>query len=145
MAVRNIWNGRLGTLKFATTQGGLVAASDYGCQVSTAAINSVPKLQTVPATMCASETQIPGVSGWEFNFAVLQDWNVSGGGISKFMFDHDTELYWFSYVPDTPISSSCVGQAYLLALSYGGEFGGAPFVGSVTLPVPNKPTITVPA
>jgi len=142
---RTVWAGNTGTLRFADTQGALSSAADFACQVTSATVNTVPKTNTVPATYCAGETSIPGLSGFELAVAWLQDWNVSGGGLSKYLYDNETELKWFEYIPEDGLLSGAIGQCYLTPGPYGGEAGGGPFVASVTMGCPNKPTITVPA
>src|SRR5262245_50430884 len=66
----------------------------FECQVTSAAINANPNLQTVPATFCAPESQAPAATGWELAVTWLQDWTASAAGpapsLSQYAFTNDT-------------------------------------------------------
>lgn len=142
---RSIFQINEAHLVFADTQVELDTDPDYGCQVTSAAVNEVPKDFTVPATGCAGETSIPGVSGFELAIAWMQDWNVSGGGLSKYLFDNRNELKWFRYTPSSTSTPAVEGECYIRGGAFGGEFGGAPAPASSTMGMPNEPLISVPA
>jgi hypothetical protein len=133
-----------GTVKFADTQGGLTSATDYKCQVTSAAINSVANDNPVPATFCEGASSVPGKSGWELALAWLQDWNVAGGGLSKYLFDNETLLKWVEIRSTTSSTPYAQGQVYLKAGPFLGEAGGVPAPASVTMGMYAKPTITTP-
>lgn len=136
-------------LKIAATQGGLATAPDFQCQISSAAVNANANTQTVPATFCAGESQAPGQTGWELALTWLQDWtlvDVPVGpppvlGLSKYAFDNDTKLVWFSLSVNTMTTPVCTGQAYVVAGSFGGD-AGVPLTASAVWPLLAKPTIT---
>jgi hypothetical protein len=132
------------SVKFAATQAGLATAPDFTCQVISAAINAVPNLQTVPATYCEGQTQVPAVTGWQLALTWLQDFGAAGS-MSQYMFDNDATLQWFSITPTNVGSGLAVpaasGQCYVVAGAYMGA-AGAPLQASATCPVPTKPVLT---
>lgn len=116
----------------------------FECQVSSAAINSVPNLQTVPATFCAAESQAPGTTGWELAITWLQDWTTAaGGGLSFYAFDNDTLTKWFSLTLAGATAPIASGQVRIVAGSFGGD-AGTPLVATATWPLVAKPTISKP-
>ena len=64
-------------VQFADDATGIATAPDFQCQVISAAINANPNLQTVPATFCSGETQVPGQTGFELALTWLQDWTTN--------------------------------------------------------------------
>jgi len=150
MASANIINIKNAHVRFADTEAGLTAAADFQCQVNSAAINANPSLQTVPATFCAPESQMPAATGWELVLTWLQDWGVPSsvgppatGSLSQFMFDNDATLQWFSIEPvdvalaDVPMAS---GQCWIVAGAYLGD-AGTPLQATANCPLPQKPTL----
>jgi len=135
-------------LKIADTQAGLATAPDFQCQVSSAAVNAAPNSQTVPATFCEGESQVPAATGWELALTWLQDWTLSAAGtppsLSQYAFDHDTELVWFSLSLTDQATPLCEGQAYVVAGSYGGD-AGVPLTATAVWPCAGKPAVTAPA
>jgi hypothetical protein len=130
------------TVKFGVDSTALTSAPDFTCQVTSAAIKANPKLQTVAATFCAAESQIPAASGWQMDLAWLQDWGATDS-MSQFMFDHDTDLMMFEITPVDPAAPGATGSCYVVAGDYLGA-AGTVLVATATCPLPVKPTITAP-
>src|SRR5215467_1366906 len=133
------------SLKLAADAASLPTASaTFSCQVSSAAINATPNLQTVPATFCSPQSQVPAATGYELAVTWLQDWTAAAGGLSGYAFLHDTEEQAFELklnVDDTePIAT---GTLRLVAGAYGGD-AGVPLPATATWPILGKPTITTP-
>lgn len=124
---------------------GIAGTGDaFECQVTSAAINATPNLQTVPATFCAPESQAPAATGFELALAWLQDWTADGGGLSMYAFENDTLQKFFSLTlndQDVPLAT---GELRIVAGAYGGD-AGTPLVSTTTWPLVAKPTITAPA
>lgn len=131
-------------LKLADTEAGLTTGEDYQCQVVEAAINANPNLQTVPATFCGGETQVPGATGFELALTWLQDWTDSGGGLSGYAYTNDAEEKWFSLSLNDSVTPLATGQIRIVAGAFGGA-AGTPLQTSATWPCMAKPTIAVPA
>jgi hypothetical protein len=132
------------SLKLADTEAGLTAGVDYQCQVTEAAINASPNLQTVPATFCGPETQVPAATAYELAVTWLQDWTAPGGGLSKYAFDNDTLEKWFSLTLNDQTEPIATGRIRLVAGSFGGP-AGTPLTADATWPIQGKPTITTAA
>lgn len=126
------------TLKFAATEVALDTAPDFTCQVTSAAINANPNMQTVAATFCAPESQAPAATGWELALSVLQDWGDTAG-ISDYLFDHDAERSFFLIQPTDPDIPGMTGECWLVASAYLGDAGTA-LGADVVLPLLAKPT-----
>jgi hypothetical protein len=131
---------------FADDEAGLTsttpAPADFKCQVNSAAINAVPKLQTVPATFCAAETQVPAATGWQLVLTFLQDWGATNS-LSQYLFDNDATQKWFQMTPnDVTLDSvpGAKGQCWVVAGAYLGA-AGAPVNAASTMPIAAKPTI----
>lgn len=128
------------TFKLASSQGALTSAPDYQCQIVSAAVNAVPKLQTVPATFCAPESQAPASTGWEVAITALQDWGATNS-LSEFLFNNDATSKWFQIAPNQPDAPKMEGQCWLVAGSYMGD-AGTPLTATATFPCLAKPTLT---
>jgi hypothetical protein len=132
-----------GSLKLAESEAGLDTGEAFTCQVTSAAINATPNLQTVPATFCAPESQAPAATGYELVASWLQDWRDPGGGLSGYTFTNDTLTKWFELKLDaadvTPVAT---GQVRLVAGAFGGD-AGVPLPATATWPLAGKPTITM--
>lgn len=116
----------------------------FECQVTSAAINAVPNLQTVPATFCAGETQAPAPTGWELAITWLQDWTAAAGaGLSFYAFDNDTLTKYFSLTLIGSTAPIATGQVRIVAGSYGGD-AATPLVASAVWPCLAKPAISKP-
>lgn len=131
-------------LKLADTEAGLTAGTDYQCQVTSAAINANPNLQTVPATFCGPETQVPAATAYELAITWLQDWTAPGGGLSKWAFDHDTQEMWFSLTLNDQTEPLAKGKIRVVAGAFGGD-AGTPLTADAVWPIQGKPVITTPA
>jgi hypothetical protein len=132
------------TVKFAATEATLDAAPDYQCQVVSASINANPNLQTVPATFCSGETQVPGATGYELALNWLQDWTAPGGGLSYFAYQNDAKEMFFSLTLDEADEPIAKGTLRVVSGAFGGD-AGTPLQATATWPILGKPTITVPA
>ena len=136
------------SVKFADDAASLTTAPDFTCQVISAAINARPNLQTVPATFCGPQSQVPAATGWELALTWLEDWGAGGAtptGMSQYMFDNDAQLKHFELsVTDagdpTVTVPKASGQCWIVAGAYLGA-AGTPLQASSTCPVPAKPTI----
>jgi hypothetical protein len=133
-----------GTLTLADDEAGLVTGTGFECQVSEAAINATPNLQTVPATFCEPESQSPAATGYELAVTWLQDWTVPGGGLSNYAFINDAQTKWFELTLDGAATPIATGQVRIVAGSFGGP-AGTPLTTSTTWPLASKPEILVPA
>jgi hypothetical protein len=135
-----ILNIKQASMKFADTQAGLTSAPDFTCQITSASVKAVPKLQTVAPTFCGPETQSPAASGWQLDLTWLQDWGATPSGMSQYMYDNDTALKWFTIIPVDPAAPSASGQCYVVAGDYLGA-AGVPLLATAVCPVPVKPTL----
>lgn len=131
-------------VKFADNEAGLTTAVDFQCQVVSAAINANPNLQTVPATFCAGETQVPGKTGYELALNWLQDWTSPGGGLSFYAYENDALEKWFTLSLNDTTEPLATGVCRVVAGAYGGD-AGTPLQTTATWPCIGKPTIDVPA
>jgi hypothetical protein len=131
-----------GELKLADDEAGLALGLEFQCQVSEAAINATPNLQTVPATFCEPESQSPAATGYELALTWLQDWTVPGGGLSNYAFINDAQTKWFSLTLEGAAEPIATGQVRVVAGSFGGP-AGTPLTTSTTWPLASKPTIGV--
>lgn len=130
---------------FADTQAGLGSGVNYSCQVTSAAVNIVDNDSAVPATFCEGPSSVPGKPGYELAIAWLQDWNASGGGLSKYLNDNKTLMKWFRFKPIAGAEPTCIGQVMVKGGALGGEGGGAPAPAATTMRLLAEPAITVPA
>jgi hypothetical protein len=133
-----------GKLKLADTEAELTSGGeDFECQVTEAAINATPNLQTVPATFCEPESQSPAATGYELAVTWLQDWTAPGGGLSNYAFLNDTQKKWFSLTLEDGVQPIAIGEVRLVAGSFGGA-AGTPLTATATWPLASKPTIGTP-
>lgn len=132
------------TVKFADDEASLATAPDFKCQVVSAAINANPNLQTVPATFCAGETQVPGKTGFELALNWLQDWTAPGGGLSFYAYENDALEKYFSLSLNTDTEPLATGVCRVVSGAYGGD-AGSPLQTTATWPCIGKPEIVVPA
>src|SRR5436305_14171113 len=121
MAAASIINIKDCSVIFADTEAGLTAASpaptDFKCQVNSAEIQAQPKLQTVAATFCNPESQMPSATGWQLVLTFLQDWGATDS-LSQYLFDNDAELKWFMLAPiDVTLAAvpTATGQCWIVA------------------------------
>lgn len=113
----------------------------YDCQVVSAALVANANLQTLPATFCSPEAQVPAATGYQLDLNFLQDW-TDPAGISWFSFDNDTAQVAWELTLETdevvPIDAIMHGDARVVAMSFGGD-AGTPLQAAVTWPVIGKP------
>jgi hypothetical protein len=140
MAGPTIINLKQCTVKFAADAASITTAPDFTCQVTAVSIKANPKLQTVPATMCGGESQVPAATGWQLDITYLQDWGAVDS-ISQYFYDNDAELSNFEITPVDPSAPAATGTCYLVAGDYLGA-AGTPLTGTSSCPCPAKPTIT---
>jgi hypothetical protein len=130
-----------GTIKFATTQGGLAAATSLGDQIYDFQVKASANLADIPATFGVAAGQSAAASSFSITFGYLQDWGVSTG-LSKFLYDNDGVLMWFEHNPagstaGTP--DTFQGECYIVAGAHGGA-ADKNWIDTLTLPCPSKPT-----
>lgn len=130
------------SFKLADDAASITTAPDFQCQVNSAAINANPNLQTVPATMCGGESQVPAATGYELELTFLQDWTLSAG-LSFYLFENDTEEKHFSLSLNDDTAPIATGTLRCVAGAFGGD-AGSPLQATVTLPIQGKPTISKP-
>jgi len=129
-------------VQFADDATGIATAPDFQCQVISAAINANPNLQTVPATFCSGETQVPGQTGFELALTWLQDWTATAG-LSEFAWDNDAAEKYFSISLDDAVGSPiATGVCRVVAGAFGGD-AGTPLQATATWPIIGKPDIGV--
>lgn len=128
-----------GRLRVGLVQTTLTA---FDCQVVEATLTANPKLNTVPATFCAPESQAPASTGYQLDLNFLQDWS-DPDGVCWFAFENDAALvYWELALDDAAAPDDADvtmhGTAYAVALGFGGA-AGAPLQSTSTWPVIGKP------
>lgn len=132
------------TFKLADTEAGLAAGEAFQCQMTSATLVPTTSKVTVPATGCAPASSTPNQATWGLQLAWLQDWQVAGGGLSGYAYTEEGELKWFQLIVDLAGFPLVVakGQVWVTPAAYGGVFGGAPAVATVTWDCADKPVIT---
>jgi hypothetical protein len=134
-----------GSLKLADTEAGLATGEAFECQITDAAINPTPNLETVPATFCSPETQAPAATSFVLAVAWLQDWTAPGGGLSGYAYTNDAVEKWFEYKLDKDdLTTMATGQVRLVAGAFGGP-AGTPLPATAEWPCSGKPDISVAA
>ena len=126
-----------GHLKVGLTAAALDA---FDCQLVTGTLTANPKLNTVKATFCSPESQAPAATGYQLDLNFLQDWS-DPDGVCWFAFENDASLIYWELALDDPDATGDVtmhGQAYAVALGFGGD-AGVPLEASSTWPVVGKP------
>ncbi len=117
--------------------------SEWRCQVTNAALTASANVTTrdVPATFCGAGRVIPVAS--ETSYALDAEWLQDpqiADGLSRFLFEHDTEEAYFFLGLDNLNPPKAIGRVRLVA----GTFGGAPqenLTASVSLEVTRRPQI----
>lgn len=114
--------------------------TDYGCQVTKAAITATPNTTDIPATFCspASKQNVP--SSFELALEGLQDWTVAAG-LSTYLFEHDAEQAAFALYLDGETDPSATGIVSVAAGDFGGT-AGEPLTMTLTMPIDGYPDIT---
>jgi hypothetical protein len=143
-----IEDGRFGLTLVEPTAGTACEAdaADYDaftCQITSGALTAAPNVtqETVPATWCEPERQIPqvGTTSYSLEISYLQDPDLVDG-LARFLFEHDTELAYFfmGLAGDDP--PKAIGQVRLVSGAIGGE-GRVTLTATSTLPLEAKPQI----
>lgn len=119
------------------------AGSEWRCQVTSGVLTASPNISTrdVPATWCGPGRSIPVASetSYALDLEWLQDPQIAEG-LSRFLFEHDTEEAYFYIGLDGSNPPKAIGRVRLVA----GSFGGAAqenLTSSVSLEVTRKPQI----
>lgn len=115
--------------------------TDYGCQVTKAAITASTNTVDVPATFCEPAGSIAVSSSFSLDVEGLQDWAAATPSFSEWLFLNDgTRKAFALYLngQDDPVATGIVSVA-------AGDFGGSAgeiltFTGS--FPILGYPTIT---
>lgn len=119
------------------------AFTEFTCQITAGALNASPNVsdETIPATWCEPESTVPsvGATSYELALTFLQDPDVVQG-LSRWLFEHDTERAWFYMGLDGDNPPKAVGQIRVVAGAIGGEARVA-LTADVTLPVDGKPIV----
>lgn len=122
---------------------GAATASDFSCQVISAALTATSNPQQVPATFCTPAKEVPAPSSWALDVTYLQDW-TDPAGLSMYLYENDAAAADFTLTLSGATEPSAAGTVYLVAGGYGGD-AGVPLQATVTLPCADKPVITAPA
>ena len=117
--------------------------SDLSCQVSSAALtaSSTVNTVTVPATFCAPEENVPqpATTAYSLDATILQDPHISDG-VSRFLFEHDTESAYFMLELRAGGPPRAIGVCRVIAGSFGGD-ARANLTSDLSLPVTGRPQI----
>lgn len=127
-----------------------VRTSDYDangamwkCQVTSGALTASANSNDVevPATFCspAKTTPQPGETSYSLDLSFLQDPNVRNG-LSRFLFEHDTEEAYFLLGGDGDNPPRAVGRCRLIAGNFLGE-ARTTLTSELSLPLSRKPDI----
>lgn len=118
-------------------------ATTWSCQVTSGQLsaNANSNDRDVPATFCGPSRTIPqpGETSYDLDADFLQDVNVSTG-LSRFLFENDTDEAYFFLGLDGPNPPRAIGRVRLIAGSFGGE-ARANLSTTVSLPCSRKPSI----
>src|SRR5436190_16796190 len=121
MAGPVVLNVKAATFKMAATQAALATGQAFSCQITNATVSAQPKLVTVPATMCAGESQSAAASGFQLDIGFLQDWNqVAPNSLSRYLYDNDGKQVAFEITPTDPVMPKVTGDCWAVAGDYGG-------------------------
>lgn len=117
--------------------------SDFSCQVTAGALNASANVtdNTVPATFCEPESTTPlvGATTYELAVSILQDPQIMAG-LSRFLYEHDTEVAYFFLGLDGDNPPKAVGKVRVVAGTFGGE-ARVTLTADVTMPCDGKPSI----
>jgi hypothetical protein len=118
-------------------------SQSWSCQTTSGALNATADTTTtdIPATFCepAESTPQPGKTTYELAVTFLQDPNVVNG-LSRFLFEHDTEEAYFLLGLDGENPPKAIGRVRLAAGTIGGD-ARTTLTADVTLPLSRKPDI----
>ena len=119
------------------------SSATFMCQVTSGALTATADTTTVdiPATFCGPAKSIPqpAETAYSLELSILQDPNVAAG-ISRYLFEHDTEEAYFFLGFDGTNPPRAIGRCRVAAATIG---GGARTVltADVSLPCSRKPSI----
>lgn len=138
------WNAPGGKTVDTVTAADYDADSDtWSCQVTSGMLTPSADTTTtdVPATFCAAARTIPtpGQTSYTLDAEFLQDPTISTG-LSRFLFEHDTEEAYFMLGLNGEDPPKAIGRVRVQA----GAFGGAArttLTATVSLPLSQKPSI----
>lgn len=127
-----------------------VAESDYGaevttwsCQVTSGMLSASANQNdvTTPATFCQPSivTPQPGQTSYTLDLEWLQDVKTDTG-LSRFLFEHDTEELYFFLGLDGENPPKAIGRVRAIAGSFGGP-ARENLTSTVSLPCSRKPEI----
>ena len=96
---------------------------------------------TVPATFCAPEENVPqpATTAYSLDATILQDPHISDG-VSRFLFEHDTESAYFMLELRSGSAPRAIGVCRVIAGSFGGD-ARANLTSDLSLPVTGRPQI----
>lgn len=117
--------------------------TDFSCQITSGQLVANPNVtdNTVPATWCQPESTTPlvGATSYELQVTILQDPHIVAG-ISRWLFEHDTEVgYWYIGLDGTN-PPKATGQLRVVAGAIGGD-ARVTLTADITLPVDGKPSV----
>jgi hypothetical protein len=119
-------------------------ADNWFAQVTSGQITASPNSndRQVPATFGAAARVIPqpGETSYNLDIEWLQDSHLSTG-LSRFLFDHDTEEAYFLLGMNDGEPPRAIGRVRLIAGSFGGPARDN-LTSSVSLPLVRKPSIS---
>jgi hypothetical protein len=114
--------------------------TDYACQVVEGRITAAPNVTTVPATFCASKSDIYAPSSFTLELQGLQDWG-NAASFSEYLFHNDATQQAFALYLSGATDPSATGICSIAAGDFGGVAGDV-LVLKLSLPILGKPTIT---
>ena len=118
-------------------------AAGWSCQVTSGALTASANTNDVevPATFCApaKTTPQPGETSYTLDLTFLQDPNVAVG-LSRFLFQHDTQEAYFLLGGDNVNPPRAVGRLRVLAGTFLGE-ARTTLTADVSMPLSRKPDI----
>lgn len=121
----------------------LTGFTDFSCQISSGALTPSPNVgsETIPATWCEPERTEPSVgeTSYTLDITFLQDPDVVMG-LSRFLFEHDTETAWAYMGLDGDNPPKAVAKVRVVAGAIGGA-GRTALTATVSLPVDGKPDV----
>lgn len=122
----------------------VAGGGDFSCQVNSGALNASPNTttQTIDATFCEAEetATVAGITSYTLDITGLQDPNVVAG-ISRYLFEHDTEKAYFFLGFDNENPPKAIGKVTVQAGTIGGAARTRPLNFTLSLPVDGKPQI----
>lgn len=119
------------------------SSASWKCQVTSGALTASANTNDVevPATFCspAKTTPQPGETSYSLDLSFLQDPNVKDG-LSRFLFEHDTEEAYFLLGGDGDNPPRAIGRVRLIAGTFLGE-ARTTLTADVSMPCSRKPDI----